>query len=276
MKGKIVLVTGATGGLGFSASEAFAKAGATVVMSGRSAARVDEAAKKVRASTGSATIEGLVADLSDMESVRASAKQLLGRHAALHVLVNNAAVFANERRLVKDGFEVMFATNHLGPFLLTTLLLPALKAGAPSRVFNVTAPSSSTLDFDDLQGEKKFSALHAFGASKMANLLFTYELARRLEGTGVAVHAFFPGLIKSDLMREAAAPIRFGTRLFSRRPATAAEELVRLASAPEAAAGAGKFFKVGKAIRSAPYSYDAANQGKLWELSAKLAGVSRV
>ena len=179
MNGKVVVVTGATGTIGGAAAEAFARAGANVVLVARNAPKLQARADAIRQATGNKAVDVLAADLSDHESVRVAA-ELLRRRPRLHVLVNNAAVYHGTRIVSTGGLESMFATNHLGPFLLTTLLVDRLKASAPSRVIVVTAPSTTQLDFDDLQGARKFSALRAFGASKMCNLLFTFALARRL------------------------------------------------------------------------------------------------
>jgi NAD(P)-dependent dehydrogenase (short-subunit alcohol dehydrogenase family) len=188
-------------------------------------------------------------------------------------LINNAAVFTRSRTVSVDGLEMIFATNHLGPFLLTNLLLGLLGAGAPSRVINVTAPSTSKLDLDDLQGERRFRALTAFGRSKMCNLLFTYEAARRLEGTGVAVNAFHPRLVRSKLMKEAPALLRVPVRLVSAPPEKAATALAHLALAEELTDVSGRFFKGTKEIRSSPYSRGPAVQARLWETSGRLTAL---
>jgi NAD(P)-dependent dehydrogenase (short-subunit alcohol dehydrogenase family) len=188
-------------------------------------------------------------------------------------LINNAAVFKNKRTLTPDGLETMFATNHLGPFLLTNLLLDQLKAAGHARIINVTAPSTTRLNFDDLQGERNFNALTAFGASKMCNLLFTYELARRLAGTGVTTNAYHPGLMKSNLLNEAPGIVRWLSHLFATTPERASRGLVYVASSPEVAGANGKFFKGRKRISSNAYSNDPNNQRRLWEVSIQLANL---
>lgn len=167
----------------------------------------------------------------------------------------------------------MFVTNHLAPFLLTNLLLDRLRAAPAARILTITAPSTVSLDFDDVQGVRRSGALRAFGASKMANLLFTYELARRMEGSPVIACAIHPGLVRSNLMKEAAAPIRWLTRLFSGSPEQAAISIVHVATAPEFAGRNGRFYHRGKEITSNAYSHDPAVQRRLWELSAALAGL---
>jgi NAD(P)-dependent dehydrogenase (short-subunit alcohol dehydrogenase family) len=190
------------------------------------------------------------------------------------VLINNASVFKGKRSVTADGLETMFGTNHLGHFLLTNLLLDELKASPQARVITITAPSTTRLNFGDLQGERKFNALSAFGASKMCNLLFTYELARRLAGTQVTANALHPGLMKSNLMSEAPAPIRWLTRLFSTTPERASLSLLHLASSPELASVSGRFFKGMKPSASNAYSRDEEVQRRLWDVSAQLAGLN--
>jgi NAD(P)-dependent dehydrogenase (short-subunit alcohol dehydrogenase family) len=256
MKGKIVLITGASGGLGEATATAFAQAGAEVIMLARNPQRLEAAAERVR-KFGSVTT--LVADLADPKSVRAAADKV----KRLDVLVNNAGIYKQTRSLVGNHLEAMFATNHLGPFLLTTLLLDKLRGG---RILNVAAPSTTKLDFADLQGEKKFSAFHAFGASKMCNLLTTYELARRQND--VRVVAFHPGLVKSELMSEAPGPLRFFLKLVSSSPQKPAAALVELARRADLSSG--KFFTSKKEIRSSDYSHDPAVQKQLWDVSEQL------
>jgi retinol dehydrogenase 14 len=188
----------------------------------------------------------------------------------LDVLINTAAVYKSQHVITSDGLEMMFATNHIGPFLLTNLLLNKLKTSAPARVLVITAPSTTSLDFDNLQGEQRFSSLQAFGVTKMCNLLYTYELAGRLEGSGVTVNAVHPGLMKSSLMREAPLAMRWLTQLASSAPMKAASWLVYLASAPEMAGVTGKFFKDGMAIESNQYSHDQVIQRRLWDVSVAL------
>ncbi len=269
MSDKVVVVTGATGSLGAATAKAFAAGGATVVVMGRDEARTGALAQSLRAETNNPRVETVVADLARPASVRKAADELQRRHPRIHVLVNNAAVYKGTRVVTPEGLEAMFATNHLGPFLLTQLLVESLKRAAPSRVLNVTAPSTTKLDFEDLQGARKFSALGAFGASKMENLLFTYALARRLEGSGVTSNAFFPNLVKSDLLREAPGPLRLFLGLISKKPQVAAEALHHLGTAVELEGANARFYKFRKEIQSAPYSRDVANQERLWEVSEK-------
>jgi NAD(P)-dependent dehydrogenase (short-subunit alcohol dehydrogenase family) len=263
MKGKVVMVTGATGALGEAAAHAFAEAGAQVVLVARNQQRLEAAAERIRRAVPNAKLETLVADLADRGSVRRAVERFKQTHDRLDVLVNNAAVFK------KLELKTMFVTNHLGPFLLTTALLDTLKASAPARVLNVSAPTFTKLDFDDLQNEKA-SAFTAFGASKMCNLLFTVELAERLRGTGVSVNAFHPGLMRSELMNELAAPLRFFFRLISSKPDKPARALVELAARDET----GSFYARGKKLKWSDYVTQTEPRGRLWRISEELAGYS--
>ncbi len=265
------MVTGGNGSLGRATAKGLAKMGATVVIVCRSRERGEEAKQEICETSGNRSVEVLVGDLSAQVSVRDMVKEFLSSHQHLHALVNNAAVFLNHRSLSADGLEAMFATNHLGPFLLTNLLVGVLKASAPSRVLTISAPSTTKLNFEDLQAEKHFGALGAFGASKACNLLFSYELARRLKGTGVTVNVIHPGLVRSNLMKEAPAPIRWISRLVSGSPEKAAETVVYYASSAEVEGVTGKFFKGRKTIEPTPYTRDLDVQRRLWEISSELA-----
>src|SRR3989440_3531141 len=248
--GRVCMVTGATGAVGKATANAFAQRGARVVLVSRDEARGHAVVASVRQSSGAGSVEALQGDLSDLRSVRNLAKSFGEGHDRLDVLVNAAAVFARKRIETADGFELMFVTNFLGPFLLTNLVVPALRAGAPSRVITVAAPTTTELDFDDLQIKANWRPLHAFGASKMADLLFTFALARRLEGTRVFANVVHPGLMKSHLMRELAAPARLVVGLASRSPDQAAQAVAYLASSPELEGVTGRFFKGAKISQS--------------------------
>ncbi len=251
---------------------AFARQGATVVVVARDPTKGETAMRNIRRVTGDGTVELLLADLASLESIRDLARSFRRRHDRLDVLVHTAAIFTRQRETTPDGLERMFATNYLGPFLLTNLLRPALQAGSPSRVIVVSAPSTTKLDFDDLQGVKQFGALHAFGASKAADLLFTYELARRLAGTGATANVPYPGLMKSDLMRELGAPMRGLIRLVSKSPEQAAEAALHLATATSLAGVTSQFFKGTKPSASSAYSRNPDVQRQLWAESERLVG----
>jgi NAD(P)-dependent dehydrogenase (short-subunit alcohol dehydrogenase family) len=273
MNGRVCIVTGANGGLGKATALGLARHGATVLLACRDRERGEAALTEVRSATGNDVAELMLVDLSSQRSIRAMIEAFKEKHKQLDVLINNAAVYKGSRTLTIDGAETMFATNHLGPFLLTNLLLDSLKASPSARIITITAPSTTRLNFDDLQGEQSFSALTTFGATKMCNLLFTYELARRLDGTGVAANAFHPGLVKSSLMKEAPRAVRWLTQLLSTSPERAAKALVYLALSPEVMEMTGKFFKGRRPIESDTYSKDQQVQRRLWDVSAELVGL---
>ncbi len=270
MHGKICLVTGSSSGLGKATALGLAQLGATVILGCRDKQRGEAALAEIKIASGNQMVELMLIDLSLQHSVRSIIAEFESRFDRLDVLINNAGVFKNQRILTVDGLETMFATNHLGPFLLTNLLMNKLKSSSSARILSITAPSTTPLDFDDLQGEKKFNAYTAFGASKMCNLLFTYELARRLEGTHITANAIHPGLVKSGIMREAAAPVRWLTYLISTAPQKAAETPIYYASSPEVEGITGMFFKDKQAIDSNPYSKNQEIQKHLWEISVSL------
>ncbi len=277
MQGNICLVTGATSGIGKETALGLAQMGATVVMVARDRERGEAARDKIRARSGNQHVDLLLADLSSQQSVRQLAGQFRQNYPALHVLVNNAGVFSLRRRTTIDGLELMFAVNYLAPFLLTNLLLDMLKASAPSRIVNVSsaAHEAGYLNMDDLQSEKSYRFMRPYGQSKLALLLFTYELARRLEGTGVTVNALHPGFVSTNIgqtglrgiARSAAKSV---TSLAGISPEEGAKTSIYLASSPDVAGSSGKYFVKSIPRRSAPISYDEALARRLWDESAKL------
>jgi NAD(P)-dependent dehydrogenase (short-subunit alcohol dehydrogenase family) len=275
MNGKICLVTGATSGIGKAVAAGFARRGAKVVIVARDSAKAQTAARDIKAQTGVA-VDWLAADLSSQESIRRLAEAFRSQYPNLHVLVNNAAVFTDKRLVTGDGLEMMFATNHLAYFLLTNLLLDTLKASAPASIFNVTAPSTAQPNFDDLQGEQKFSPMSAFGVSKMDNLLFTFALARRLEGSGVNVNAYHPGLTRSNLMHQAPPLMKvLGglMNLFVATPDKAAAGLVELA-ASNANGANGQFFHGTNTMNPPAAALNQQTQERLWTESERLVKTS--
>lgn len=272
MNTPICIVTGADRGLGRAIARGLAQRNAKVVMLCRDRIRGEEAQREIV--TGSRGVaELIVCDLADRKSVREAADEITRRYQRLDVLINNAAVFKRTRTVSPEGYELMFATNHLGPFLLTNFLLDLMKKSAPSRIINITAPSRTHIDFDNLQGERKFSALHAFTASKMCNLLFTFSLARRLDGTGVTVNALHPGLMRTDLMAEAPAPLRWFFRIISSSPEKAAESPIHYALSDEVTGTTGGFFARWKTIAPDPYALNKEVQDRLWLVSVSLTGI---
>jgi len=267
---QIALVSGATSGIGQAVALGLAKVDLTVVLVARDPGRGEAAISAIKAASGNDRIDLILADLSSQAAIRSLAETYKASFSRLDVLVNSAAVYLRSRELTTDGLETMFAVNHLGYFLLTNLLLEPLQASGEARVINITAPSTVQLDFADLQGERHFNALNAFGATKMANLLFTFELARRLEGTGIAVNAVHPGIVKTNLTRQMPALMRWGTNLMAAAPERAAEPIARLATAPEFAGQSGRFYRNAAEIKPPAYSLDQSVQHKLWEVSEKL------
>src|SRR5229473_2807234 len=213
-------------------------------------------------------VSSVEVDLASMASVRAAARQISRTVAHVDALINTAAVYTSEYQETEDGFELMFATNHLGPFLLTNLLRDRL--AGKGRVITVAAPSSTRVDMDQLTSRDQFRALRTFGATKAANLMFTFELARRGKRWDVRAYAYHPGLVRSDLMQEAPRPIRFLTRLVSRSPKRAGEDLAELATSPAFESMTGWFFKGGHRIDPPKSTLDVDTQSNLWKRSAEI------
>jgi NAD(P)-dependent dehydrogenase (short-subunit alcohol dehydrogenase family) len=273
--GKVVLVTGANSGLGLVTARELARQGARVMMLCRDRARGAQALVEVaKVATGPAP-ELLLADLSSKASVRAVAKQVRARTASLDVLVNNAGAIFQTRRLSVDGVEMTFATNHLGPFLLTNLLLDRLSASGGGRIVNVAAHMpSSRFDFDNVQGERRYGFLSAYFSSKLANLIFTCDLARRLQDRDVTVNAVSPGPTSTNFAHDVTGPLAFFIQVMKRvafpPPETAAQTIVYLASSPEVAGVTGQFFFRGHAVAMKPVARDPQVGARLWTLCAGL------
>ena len=269
---RTALVTGGTSGIGRALAEQLAAAGLTVVLVARDKVRGEAARQEIASTTGNDRISVVLGDLADMASVRKIALAVELAHPKLDVLVNCAGVYTPKRTVTTDGFETMFATNLLGPFLMTNLLLPQLRAAGSARILVISAPSGTKLDFDDLQSERRFRSLSAFGASKAADLLFTFELARRLDGTGVTANAIHPGLVRTSLMTGAPALLRWGLRPFSRSPESAVKTIVPLALDPAFEGRSGQFFHHAKAIDPPASTRDPDVARRLWDVSAELTG----
>jgi NAD(P)-dependent dehydrogenase (short-subunit alcohol dehydrogenase family) len=275
MQGKVVLVTGATNGIGLVTARELTRRGGQVTIIGRSAARCSETAERIRLQTGQA-VESIVADLSTLDGIRQAAAVFKKSNQSLHVLVNNAGAMFTRRRLTVDGFENTFTLNHLNYFLLTNLLLDLLKSSAPSRIINVSSDAhvKAEIDFDNLQGEKHYAGMAAYGQSKLANLLFTYELARHLEGTKVTVNAVHPGFVATGFARNNGPLYNIGTwvagQLFGRKPDQGAQTSIYLAASPEVEGVSGKYFVDCTPVESTPRSRDRAAAEKLWQVSLDL------
>ena len=280
MAGKTVLVTGATGGIGKATAVGLARLGARVGVTGRDIARAETAAADIRAASNNAAVDGFAGDLSSQSEVRRLAREVLDLYPRLDVLVNNVGGFWAHRHVTVDGLEHTFALNHLAPFLLTNLLLDRLKASAPARVVTVSsgAHSLGRLDFDDLQGERKYSGQQAYNASKLANVMFTYELARRLRGSGVTATALHPGVVRTAFGAEdQSAFFRVMIPLmwpFMKTTAQGAATSIYLASSAQVEGVSGQYFANSEPNKSSTSSYDIAAAGRLWQVSAELVGLA--
>src|SRR6266550_5599403 len=281
MVGKSVLVTGGTGGIGKATAIALAALGARVGITGRDQARTEAAAASIRAAPGAPAVDAFAADMAAKAGVRRLAALVLDTYPRLDVLVNNVGGFWAHRHVTADGLEHTFALNHLAPFLLTSLLLERLSATAPARIVTVSsaAQSMGKIDFDDLMGERRYSGQRAYNQSKLANVMFTYELARRLEGTGVTATALHPGVTRTGFGADdpnlMMTPIIAVLRPFMKSPTRGAKTAVFLASSPEVDGVTGRYFADRKARKSQDSSYDAATTAQLWDVSAELVGLPR-
>jgi retinol dehydrogenase-14 len=276
--GRTVLVTGATGGIGRATAMGLATMGANLAITGRDRERTEGAAREIRAAS-SGQVDLFVADLSSQSEVRQLADKVLQTYPRIDVLVNNVGGYWNTRHVTPDGFEHTFALNHLAPFLLTNLLLDRLKQSAPARVVTVASNAHATgeIDFDDLQGEWSYSGSRAYNQSKLANILFTYELAKKLRSSAVTANALHPGVVNTSFGAEDPRGIQRliipFARPFLKTPAQGAATSIHLASAPDLEQVTGGYFADSKPKRSSKRSYDEAAAARLWQVSADLVGL---
>ena len=291
------MVTGASRGIGEATAAALAGMGAHVVLVCRDRERGEAALGEIRAGSGSEAVEVMIGDLSSQQQIRQLAADFRSKHDRLHVLINNAGTFEGGRSETEDGLETTFAVNHLAPFLLTNLLLPALVASSPSRIVTVSSTGhgyGTKINFDDLQGERRYRAGPAYSQSKLANVLFTYELARRLEGTGVTANCLHPGAVYTGLLRykgvvgAVARTLIGASRPFLLNTEQGAATSVYVASSPEVDGVTEHYFRkqefavwpMGfnaqvRAVRSSKQSYDESVARRLWEVSEKLTDVQQ-
>jgi NAD(P)-dependent dehydrogenase (short-subunit alcohol dehydrogenase family) len=280
MSGKTVVVTGGNSGIGLETAVALGLMGARVLITARSAERGKAAAATIAGRLGGrGSVELVLFDLADLSSVRQGAADILSRCPRLDVLVNNAGLTLSERQETVDGYEATFAINHLGPFLLTRLLLPRLQESAPSRIVNVASTAHNQarrgIPFDDLQSTGRYATMRVYGVSKLANILFTNELARRLEGTGVTANSLHPGTVRTgfggdgDVKGLFALGIKIGGPLFL-SPAKGARTSVYLASSPEVATVSGQYFARCRPKTPKPQARDLEAARRLWEVSEAL------
>ena len=279
MTGRVVLVTGATSGIGQVAARELAARGAHVIVHGRERERAERTRRMISERVPDASVDLVLADLASQAEVRRLAAEVRQRVPRLHVLVNNAGATFGRRIETVDGLERTFALNHLAPFLLTTLLLDVLEHNAPARVVTVAsgAHQRAALDFEDLQNRRRYSGFRVYGQSKLCNLYFTYELARRLEGTGVTANALHPGFVATNFGRRDHGLLSLVMPIahrFAISPEEGARTIVYLAAAPELEGVSGKYFFQDRPVRSSPASYDPEAARRLWAASAQLTGLS--
>lgn len=279
MDGRTCLVTGATSGIGFETAADLARRGALVILAGRNDRKLSQALRQIRERHPAARVEGQRVDLASQASIRAFAGRVLAAHPTLHVLVNNAAIVTRRRETTPDGFETQWAVNHLAPFLLTHLLLGALRAGAPARVVNVASQveRDGVIDFDDLQGERNYDHYTAYRQTKLANVLFTFELAKRLAGSGVTANCLHPGVVGTNLLNalyDRPAMLAFLTKRDQPGPATAIATTIRLSCDPSLPDVSGRYFRDEQPSEPSAGARDAAVQARLWQVSAGQVGLA--
>lgn len=285
MTGKTVVVTGANSGIGRETARALAGAGAKVVITARDSERGAAAQADIRRTTGNDAVDLVVFDLGDLGSVRKHAALMLGELERIDVLVNNAGVVLSDRRETVDGFEATFAINHLGPFLLTNLLLERIKQSAPARIVNVSSTAHKGarkgLDFDDLQSKKGYRDMDVYSKTKLANIYFTNELARRLQATGVTANSVHPGTVATGFARDGDAKgvLAFGVKLigpFILTPEKGARTSIYVASSPDVEGVSGKYFIKCRERPTSKVAQDPQAAQRLWAISDELVGLSQV
>ena len=279
MAEKVCLVTGGNSGIGKSVALGLAKMGATVVVVSRNKEKGETAVTDIVEKSGNKNVELIQADMSSQNSIHQLVNEFRARHEKLHLLINNAGVYLTKRSETEDGLESTFAVNHLGPFLLTSLLVDILKASAPSRIVNVTsdAHKGARVNFDDLQGERKFSGWQAYGQSKLAMILYTRGLAKKLEGTGVTVNSAHPGVVRTNFAKNNGGLVMLGFRflgIFFISPESAAKRILYVATSPDLEGVTGKYFTKMHEVKSSQESYDDDSARRLWQISEQLTHLS--
>lgn len=280
LQGKVCLVTGATSGIGKITALELARQGGTVVVVSRSTRKCRETVHTIQQQTGNEQVSYLAADLSSQKEIRKLAGDFQTNFHQLDVLVNNAGGLFWERKESVDGIEMTFALNHLNYFLLTNLLLDTLKASEPARIINVSsgAHRGQKLALDNLELKENYSPMKAYGRSKLANLYFTYELARRLTDSGVTANALHPGLVSTNFAREGKSWLRFImplVQVFAKSPQEGAETSIYLAASPQVDGISGKYFQDKEMVSSSAISYDQETAERLWEISAEMTGINQ-
>ena len=277
IRGKTCMITGATSGLGRASAIELGKMGAGLVLVCRNRERGEGLVREIQRN-GNRAAELMVADLESQDQIRTLAGDFLATGKPLHVLLNNAGVFNLRRTVTRDGIETVFAVNHLAYFLLTMLLLDCIKQSAPARIINISSNlhKRASIKFDDLGGERSYGGMSSYGQSKLANVLFTYELARRLEGTGVTVNCVHPGGVATNIATNNGAMTKAAWKLiglFLKAPESGAQTQVFLASSPAVEGVTGKYFIDSRDVRSSDESYNVEVARNLWEVSARMTGL---
>lgn len=278
MSGRVCVVTGASAGIGFETARGLAERGATVCIIGRNPERTAEAERRVRAAARGGEVSSMLADFESLDDVRALAARLLERFPAIHVLVNNAGLWITHTCLASCGIEVTILVNHVAPFLLTNLLLDRLRASAPARVVNVSSRlhiKEKTLRFDDFRAEHRYGGLAAYRQSKLANVLFSNELARRLEGSGVTSNAVHPGDVATSVVRDSkllTLALESVGRLYLLTPEEGARTSLRVATAPELERVTGRYFANGRETPASKPAGDPAVARRLWDETERIVG----
>ena len=267
---KVYVVTNVTSLLGKAIALGLANTGATVLIVAKDQSHAAGVEQEISMASQNPRVELQLGDLSNLSSVRNLAEVIKSKYEKIDVLLLNTSVYRKQRSVTVDGFEEMFAANYLGPFLLTNLLLDRLRASDSAQIVNLTAPTSAQLDFNDLQNERQFNSIKTFHATRAANLLFTYELASRLENSHITVNALYPGLVRSEILKEAPLLNRLLAWLFAIRPEMAAEKLVSTVTGPVLENTHGTFLRQGEDVHTSDYFLDPGTQQILWEISEKL------
>ena len=278
MKGKVVIVTGGTSGIGKVTAFGLARKGADLILVGHNDERLRTACEEIRRTTGNNAVQPMLCDLSSLEEVRRLAGEFMEKHDRLDVLVNNAGLILRNRKSTVDGYEYTFALDHLAPFLLTNLLLDELMRAAPSRVVTVSSGAHfrGRIHFDDLMLENEWTPDKAYSQAKLANVLFTYELARRLEGTGITANCLHPGTVRTNFGQDFRGAFRIGIalfRLFMISPEKGGRTSIYLASSPEVDGVSGKYFFKCRPSQSSQESYNLDEAKRLWEESERLTSL---
>lgn len=278
MKDKIVLITGASSGVGKALAVEASGKGARVIIICRDKISGENALEDICRISGKRNVELLTADLSLMSEVRKAAGEFKSKYNRLDILINNAATSAEKREITSEGLEKTFATNHIAYYLLTNLLLDIIRKSAPSRIINVASQAHKTIDFDNLQAEKKFNGFTAYGYSKMGNIMFTYDLAGKLSGSGVTVNVVHPGVVRTNIYRHVRRVPKFIIKgifwWFFITPEKSASDIIYLAESKEVENVTGKYFAKRKIRDSKPQSYDVQARNRLMEISKNLTGIT--